>query len=158
MDDADRRRFLFDCPKNTLRIYDPPKLNKVQLNSPYKHFDTTLFNLQYRLSGITRLLNWFAYQLCQDNWDADALRQQAKDFNHAVHEFLADLASHITTLRTENRFRGMPNNLEPPASSSVSFLIETQVMLDYIKLQQSVHNATSKQRNRIQKGDSTFTF
>jgi hypothetical protein len=146
--ESDRRRFLFDCPKNSLRNYDPPKLNKVQLNHPYKQFDAHLSTLQYRLSGITRPVDWFAYQLLQENWDVATIRQQARDFTHAIHELLSDLASHITTLRTENMFRGLPSNLEPPAPTTDTFLIDTQETLDHIKLQRSVHNATQQQRKR----------
>jgi hypothetical protein len=152
LEENDRRRFLFDCPKNTLRNYDPPKLNKVQLNSPHKQFDASLSTIQYRLSGITRPMDWFAYQLLHANWDPATLKQQARDFTYAVHELISDLASHITTLRTDNMFRGLPNGLEPPAPSTEKFLIDTQDMLDHIKLQQSVQNATQKQRNKRNNG------
>ncbi|KAG1443596.1 hypothetical protein G6F46_012661 [Rhizopus delemar] len=39
------RRYLFECPKNTLRQYDPPKLNAVQLNQQAKLMDTQLYLL-----------------------------------------------------------------------------------------------------------------
>lgn len=67
-----------------------------------------------------------------------------------MNELLSDLASHVTTLRTGNMFRGLPNDLEPPAPSTDKFLIDTQEMLDHIRLQQSMQNAT--QRNRRNKG------
>ncbi|ORE02581.1 hypothetical protein BCV72DRAFT_183097, partial [Rhizopus microsporus var. microsporus] len=38
--DTERRRFLFECPKNTIRSYDPSELNKVNLSSPAGYFDT----------------------------------------------------------------------------------------------------------------------
>jgi hypothetical protein len=158
LEENDRRRFLFDCPKNTLRNYDPPKLNKVQLNSSHKQFDASLSTIQYRLSGITRPMDWFAYQLLHANWDPATLKQQARDFTYAVHELISDLASHITTLRTDNMFRGLPNGLEPPAPSTEKFLIDTQDMLDHIKLQQSVQNATQKQRNKRNNGPRSKRF
>ncbi|ORE00841.1 hypothetical protein BCV72DRAFT_237363, partial [Rhizopus microsporus var. microsporus] len=65
--EADRRRFLFECPKNSLRNYDPPKLNKVRLSSTAKQHDTQLYNIQYRLSDITRPLDWYTYQLLHGN-------------------------------------------------------------------------------------------
>lgn len=144
LSESERRRFLFDCLKNSLREYDPPKLNKVNLQSPYKHIDSTYYNLQYRISGLTRPLDWFTYQMLYCNWDHADLRQQAQDFTFAMHELLSDLASHITTLRTENMFKGLPNNVDPPAPSSDKFLVDTQVMLEHIKLQKSVQNATQK--------------
>ncbi|KAI9468521.1 MAG: hypothetical protein EXX96DRAFT_451051, partial [Benjaminiella poitrasii] len=41
--DADRRRFLFECPKNASREYDPPKLNHVRLSHQAKQFDSHLY-------------------------------------------------------------------------------------------------------------------
>ncbi|ORE08283.1 hypothetical protein BCV72DRAFT_194381, partial [Rhizopus microsporus var. microsporus] len=40
--DTERRCFLFECPKNTIRAYDPPELNKVDLSGPARCFDTQL--------------------------------------------------------------------------------------------------------------------
>lgn len=147
LDENARRRFLFDCPKNSLRNYDPPKLNKVHLNASSKQMDAQLSNIQYRLSGITRPLDWFTYQLHHGEWTQEQLKKQSMDLTHAIHELLSDLASHITTLRTDNMFRGLPSNIEPPAPPTDNFLVETQVMLDHIKLQQSVQNATQQRRN-----------
>ncbi|EIE87970.1 hypothetical protein RO3G_12681 [Rhizopus delemar RA 99-880] len=45
LDDSQCRRYLFECPKNTLRQYDPPKLNAVQLNQQAKLMDTQLYLL-----------------------------------------------------------------------------------------------------------------
>lgn len=61
LEETDRRRFLFDCSKNTVHHYDPLKLNKVPLSGLHCQFDAQLSNLQYRLSGITRPSDWFAY-------------------------------------------------------------------------------------------------
>ncbi|CEG81014.1 hypothetical protein RMATCC62417_15264 [Rhizopus microsporus] len=52
--DTECRRFLFECPKNTIRSYDPPELNKVNLSGPARRFDIQLHDIQYRLSGLTR--------------------------------------------------------------------------------------------------------
>jgi hypothetical protein len=49
-----RWRFLFEGPKNTIRSYDPPELNKISLSSPARRFDTQLHDIQYHLSGLTR--------------------------------------------------------------------------------------------------------
>ncbi|ORE03928.1 hypothetical protein BCV72DRAFT_184426, partial [Rhizopus microsporus var. microsporus] len=38
----ERWRFLFECPKNTIRSYDLPEFNKVNLSSPARRFDTQL--------------------------------------------------------------------------------------------------------------------
>ncbi|KAI8876094.1 hypothetical protein K501DRAFT_148180, partial [Backusella circina FSU 941] len=40
--EADRRPFLFECPKNNSRDYEPPKLNKVQMSSSAKQVGSNL--------------------------------------------------------------------------------------------------------------------
>lgn len=141
--DSDRRRFLFECPKNSTRQYDPPKINKVQVSATHKHFDATLHQLQYRISGLTRPLDWFTYQLLQNRWDQATLLQQSTNFAHTMHELLSDLASHITQLRTDNMFKGLPSSIEAPTlDSSESYLLDNKEMVEHIKLQQSVQQAT----------------
>ncbi|KAG1132157.1 hypothetical protein G6F37_013319 [Rhizopus arrhizus] len=46
-------------------------------------------------------------------------------------------------------FRGLPNDLEPPAPPTDNFLLGNQEMLDHIKLQQSVQNATQRTKRNI---------
>lgn len=60
--ESERRRFVFECPKNVLREYDPPKLNKVPISGTGKRMHNQLSQLQYRLSGLTRPLGWFIYK------------------------------------------------------------------------------------------------
>ncbi|KAG0175263.1 hypothetical protein DFQ30_010352 [Apophysomyces sp. BC1015] len=62
LDDVDRRKFLFDCPKNDCHNYDPPVLNQVSsLSGSVAKMDSNLRQIQNRLSGLTRPLGWFAY-------------------------------------------------------------------------------------------------
>ncbi|KAG2223440.1 hypothetical protein INT45_001746 [Circinella minor] len=131
LDDSQRRQFLFDCPKNAVRNYDPLKLNKVTVSASAKHFDSALYNIQYRLSGLTRALDWFLYQNLHGNFNDANIRQQGSDFAQAMHELLSDLASYITTLRTDNFYKGLPNHLEAPGSHQENFLVSTQDMLDH---------------------------
>ncbi|KAG2209028.1 hypothetical protein INT45_008137 [Circinella minor] len=74
-----------------------------------------------------------------------------------MHELLSDLASHITTLRTDNFYKGLPNHLEAPGSYQEIFLVNTQDMLDHIKLQQSIQLATQR-RSKKNKGPRSSTF
>ncbi|KAI8068104.1 uncharacterized protein B0P05DRAFT_620416 [Gilbertella persicaria] len=73
-----------------------------------------------------------------------------------MRELLSDLASHVITLRTENMFKGLSKDLDPPAQAKDKFLVNTQEMLDHIKLQQSVQNAT--QRTQRNKGPQSKRF
>ncbi|KAG1126747.1 hypothetical protein G6F37_013818 [Rhizopus arrhizus] len=148
LDENQRRRYLFECPKNTLRQYDPPKLNNVQLSPSAKLVDTQLSYIQYRLSGITRPLDWFMYRLLQDNWDLPTLQQQSRDIVVAMHELLSDVASHITTLRTQNVYRGIPGRVEAPPESDDNLLLDTTAMVEHIKLQRAVQQATQPQSNK----------
>jgi hypothetical protein len=149
LSDSDRRKYLFECPKNSTRQYDPPKINKVNVSSINKQFDTSLHQIQYRLSGLTRPLDWFTYQLQNNDWDATILREQSQNFAYTMHELLSDVASHITQVRTDNMFKGLPSSLEAPSlDSSESYLLDNKEMVEHIKLQQSVQQATqSKRRN-----------
>ena len=157
LDDSQRRQFLFDCPKNAIRNYDPPKLNKVTISASAKHFDSALHNIQYRLSGLTRPLDWFLYQNLHGNINDTNIRQQGSDFAQAMHGLLSDLASYITTLRTDNLYKGLPNHLEAPSSQQEKFLVNTQDMLDHIKLQQSIQLATQR-RSKKNKGPRSYTY
>jgi hypothetical protein len=73
--DTERRHFLFECPKNTIRSYDLPEFNKISTSSPARRFDTQLHDIQYHLSGLTCPISWFAYQLVHSQWDLDTTRQ-----------------------------------------------------------------------------------
>jgi hypothetical protein len=64
----------------------------------------------------------------------------------AIHELLSDLASHITTQRTDNMFRNISNQLDA-LSIDNNYLLDPKEMVDHIKLQQSVQQATMCRRN-----------
>lgn len=145
LDDNQRRRYLFECPKNTLRQYEPPKLNSVQLNQQAKLVDTQIYQIQYRLSGLTRPLDWFTYQLLQNKWDPATLQLQSKDLVVGLHELLSDIASYITTLRTQNVYRGIPGRVEAPPDSTDNLLLDPSEMVEHIKLQRTIQQATTQQ-------------
>lgn len=148
LDENQLRRYLFERPKNTLRQYDPPKLNNVQLSPSAKLVDIQLAHIQYRLSGITRPLDRLTYRLLQGNWDLPTLQQQSRDIVVAMYEHLSDIASHITTLRTQNVYRGIPRRVEAPPKSDDNLLLDTTAMVEHIKLQRAVQQATQLQSNR----------
>ncbi|KAI9300167.1 hypothetical protein BJ944DRAFT_149490, partial [Cunninghamella echinulata] len=140
------RRYLFDCPKNSIRNYDPPKINKVNLPNKDKQHDTTLHNIQYRLSGLTRPIDWFAYRLLHYKWDQETQTQQTLDFVEAMHELLSDMASHITSLRTDNMFKAYPN-VSAPSNDQQNYLMDPKELADHIKNQQSIYQNTIRKTN-----------
>ncbi|ORZ07410.1 hypothetical protein BCR42DRAFT_336535 [Absidia repens] len=101
LDDIDRRRFLLNCPKNTLRQYIPPEALKIHTSNEAKATDNQLHEIQYRLSDITRPIDWYIYQLIKQPSleDPEANFQRSLDFAIAIHELLSDLASHVTEVR-----------------------------------------------------------
>ncbi|ORE05301.1 hypothetical protein BCV72DRAFT_209553, partial [Rhizopus microsporus var. microsporus] len=144
LSDTERRRFLFECPKNTIRSYDPPELNKVNLSGPARRFDIQLHDIQYRLSGLTRPIDWFAYQLVYSQWDLDTTRQRSLEFVKVIHELLSNLASHITKQRASNMFRGISASCDPPSDEPQNYLLDPKDMVDHIKLAQAVQASTRR--------------
>ncbi|CAO3654316.1 unnamed protein product [Cunninghamella echinulata] len=141
--DTDRRRFIFDCPKNTLRTYEPPKSIKVSQSTQAKIINNHLYDIQYRLSGITRPLDWFTYQLLYNNWTPEQQQQHTLDFLANIDALLSDLASHLTTLRQENVCKGLPTKVSPPSADD-NLLMDPKELADHIKLQQSIQQTTNK--------------
>ncbi|OMJ13875.1 hypothetical protein AYI70_g8244, partial [Smittium culicis] len=59
--DSERRKFLECCPRNTGMVYDPPSLNEMGLSSEFKKEDSKLQDIQYRISGLTRPIDYFVH-------------------------------------------------------------------------------------------------
>jgi hypothetical protein len=167
LEDTDRKRFLFDCPKNSVRNYDPPELNRI--NNYPQHAtltDKQLYDIQYRLSGITRPIDWFTYQLVEKKeTDIDELRQQSMEFAISIHSLLSDLASHVTELRSANFFRAANIHAKPPSTKPSELLFESKALMDYVNLEKNFQqsfrqrprsNARQQQRHR-QNGGNTNT-
>ncbi|KAG1493970.1 hypothetical protein G6F46_004390 [Rhizopus delemar] len=148
MDESQWRRYIFECPKNVLRDYDPQKLNNVQLSHQAKLVDSQLSHIQYRLSSITRPLDWYTYQLLQNKWDPITLHRQTHGIVTAIHELLSDLASHITTLRSQNVYRGILGRVGVPLESDENLLLDPTVMVEHIKLQRTVQQVTQPTSNK----------
>ncbi|KAI8575727.1 hypothetical protein K450DRAFT_260183 [Umbelopsis ramanniana AG] len=101
--DMDRRRFLADCPRNLLRNYQPPPVNSVNMGSLSRKFDTQMADVQYRLSGLTRPLDYFLHRALQQ---VSTPQDDIIDFVNAMHELIMDTASQITQTRIDNLYRG----------------------------------------------------
>jgi hypothetical protein len=168
LEDTERKRFLFDCPKNSLRNYDPPELNRIH-NYPQQATitDKQLHDIQYRLSGITRPIDWFTYQLVEEKEaDIETLRQQSLDFAISIHSLLSDLASHVTELRSANFFRAANIHAKPPSAKPTEQLFESKALMEYVNLEKNFQqsfrqrprsNARQQQRPRQNGGNTNTT-
>ncbi|ORE07475.1 hypothetical protein BCV72DRAFT_226562 [Rhizopus microsporus var. microsporus] len=108
---------------------------------------TQLYDIQYHISGLTRPIDWFAYQLVHSQWGLDTTRQRFLEFVKAIHELLSDLVSHITKQRTSNMFRGISSFCGPPSDELQSYLLDPRDIVDHIELAQAVQ-ASIRRRSR----------
>ncbi|ORY90601.1 hypothetical protein BCR43DRAFT_447738 [Syncephalastrum racemosum] len=139
LDDNERRKFLFDCPKNAVRQYEPPTLNRVpSMGDAARKADQQLRDVQYRLSGLTRPLDWYAYQSTHSNWDANQLLAYSQSLVRNMAALLADVASHITDLRVA----GLLSGVDAQQRSADNPLVPTEDLLEQLKLARSLHEAT----------------
>ncbi|ORZ04502.1 hypothetical protein BCR42DRAFT_314200, partial [Absidia repens] len=151
LDDIDRRRFLLNCPKNTLRQYTPPEALKIHTSNEAKATDNQLHEIQYRLSGITRPIDWYIYQLIKQplHEDPEANFHRSLDFAIAIHELLSDLASHVTEVRTANLYKSSNAITKPPSlSGSSNLLVDPKSFVDHINMAKSVQQVTARSRPR----------
>ncbi|CAO3608961.1 unnamed protein product [Cunninghamella blakesleeana] len=148
LSDSDRRTFLFDCPKNTLREYDPPKSLKINQSNHAKILDNHLYNIQYRLSGITRPLDWFAYRLHYHQWTEDQFKEHTMDLVESMYSLLSDLASHVTQIRQDNLYNSIPEKITHPILNKDNLITDPNEFLNHIKLQKSIQHATNKKSAR----------
>ncbi|PVU87939.1 hypothetical protein BB560_006415, partial [Smittium megazygosporum] len=65
-----RRNFLGNCPRNKGMVYQQPILNKIGLSPGAKKEDANLRDIQYRLLGLTRQIEYSVHIILQD---ADSL-------------------------------------------------------------------------------------
>jgi hypothetical protein len=131
--EMERRRYLAQCPRNLARDYQPPALNQVQVSQSAKRTDTQLADIQFRLSGITRPLDFYLHQSLQHG---PLPKEDAIEFVNAVHELLSDTASYITQLRIDNMckaagIRGTAPRISAPTTIP---LLDPKVLLDHANL------------------------
>jgi hypothetical protein len=149
--EVERRRFLADCPRNVDRDYTPPPVNTINLDQSAKRYDTQLSDIQFRLSGITRPLDFFLHKIIQ----AGSVQiHEAIEFVNVVHTLLADSASHITQLRIENMFRGAGIQGQVPklVDSAPPPLLDPKELLEQINLNKSVAQVGRPSGSRRRKG------
>ena len=149
--EVERRSFLGDCPRNVDRNYTPPPVNTINLDQAAKRFDTQLSDVQFRLSGITRPLDFFLHKIIQ----AGSVQTfEAVEFVNVVHTLLADAASHITQLRIDNMFRGAGVQGQVPklVDSAPPPLLDPKQLLEQISLNKAVAQVGRPSGSRRRKG------
>ncbi|KAI9285773.1 hypothetical protein BC943DRAFT_337056 [Umbelopsis sp. AD052] len=118
---------------------EPPPLNAVAMGHASKRYDTRLSDIQYRLSGLTRPMDFFLHKvLTQKSVTVD----EAVDFINVMHELLIDTASHVTQLHIDNMYRGAGIQGQDPRllNRHRAPLVDTKELLDRVNLQKSWSN------------------
>ncbi|OMH78415.1 hypothetical protein AX774_g8197 [Zancudomyces culisetae] len=78
LSETDRRTFYASCPRNEGMEYTPPSLPDMGQSQSARRQDAALYDLQYKLSGITRPIDNFIHQCIQG--DGAVSRKDAVDF------------------------------------------------------------------------------
>ena len=100
--ETDRKRYLSQCPRNVERNYQPPVLNQISVSNAAKRIDSQLSDIQYRLSGITRPLDFLLHKTLTAGPPS---QEDVIHFVQSLHELLSDTASHMTQIRIDNMFK-----------------------------------------------------
>ncbi|OMH84369.1 hypothetical protein AX774_g2108, partial [Zancudomyces culisetae] len=105
LSETDRRTFYASCPRNEGMEYTPPSLPDMGQSQSARRQDAVLYDLQYKLSGITRPIDYFIHQCIQG--DGAVSRKDAVDFANNIRDLVSDVASTITQQRIDYMFRSM---------------------------------------------------
>lgn len=149
--EIERRRFLSECSRSSESHYNPPPINSNSVYQTTKRFDAQLADIQFRLSGITRLIDWFLHNTLRNN---SVSPQECHRLRQCLHELLLDSASHITHLRIDNMSRGAGIQGQAPrlAESCPVPLLDLKVMLDHVQLSKSVAQMSRRNHSRHHRG------
>ncbi|OAD67093.1 hypothetical protein PHYBLDRAFT_174477 [Phycomyces blakesleeanus NRRL 1555(-)] len=148
LDEASRRRFLLNCPRNVLRQYQAPVLNYSGVGTHTKRTDAQLADIQFRLSGLTPPIDLFAHDVLVEG---SIQVTQALGFANTMHELLSDLASVVTQMRSDNICRDANLPITPIVTNSAlepKPLLDSQRIVEQAKLQRALHGAARPSRTR----------
>jgi hypothetical protein len=136
LSEADRRRYLSQCPRNMERNYQPPVLNQVSISNSAKRMDSQLADIQYRLSGITRPLDFLLHKSITAG---PPNHEDVVHFVRSVHELLSDTASYVTQIRMDNMFKSAGIRGQAPrlAPTQATPLMEPKELLEHANLAKS---------------------
>ena len=131
--ETDRKRYLSQCPRNLERNYQPPVLNQISVSNAAKRIDSQLSDIQYRLSGITRPLDFLLHKTLTAGPPS---QEDVIHFVQSLHELLSDTASHITQIRIDNMFKSAGIRGQAPrlATGPATPLLEPKDLLEHVNL------------------------
>ncbi|KAI8071501.1 hypothetical protein BC940DRAFT_331295 [Gongronella butleri] len=100
--------------------------------------DTALRDIQYRLVGLTRPLDWFIYQSIHANWTPDELLRQSQSVARDILDLLADVASHVS----EMRIQGLLADVKLPTKHHDNLLISNEEIIhELVTAKRRLHDA-----------------
>ncbi|OMH80100.1 hypothetical protein AX774_g6470, partial [Zancudomyces culisetae] len=109
--DIERKKFYAAIPRNSGMDYEPPEEN-IKLSGDNKRTDAMLYDIQYRLSAVTRPLDYFMHEAIRDGGAVSA--EKLSVFINSIRVLHADVASNITQQRIKLSYKapGVPS--DPP--------------------------------------------
>ncbi|OMJ27949.1 hypothetical protein AYI69_g2593, partial [Smittium culicis] len=153
--DSERKKFFGCCPRNTGMIYDPPSLNEMGLSSEFKKEDSKLQDIQYRISGLTRPIDYFVHNLLQGQNRLNTAK--TIEFAGLMRILLSDLASQVTQIRMDNAYKAskIPGKAPQILPSTAKPLFEPKEFVKHITASQALSKAVFATKPRNRKGFNT---
>ncbi|OMH78868.1 hypothetical protein AX774_g7733, partial [Zancudomyces culisetae] len=107
--DVERKEFYAAIPRNSGMDYEPSEEN-IKLSGDNKRTDAMLYDIQYRLSAVTRPLDYFMHEAIRDGGAVSA--EKLAVFINSIRVLLADVASNITQQRIKLSYKasGVPSD------------------------------------------------
>ncbi|PVU90989.1 hypothetical protein BB561_004615 [Smittium simulii] len=146
--DMERRRFLGTCPRNEGMVYDPPILNEIGLSADFKKGDNRLYDIQYKLSGLTRPIDYFVHSTIQD--PRALTPDTAIEFANLMRMLLSDLATHVTQMRMDDAYKAskIPGKAPQVLHSNSKPLFEPKELVEHVTSMQAMQKSVSKNQNK----------
>ncbi|OMJ28523.1 hypothetical protein AYI69_g2005 [Smittium culicis] len=148
--DAARRKFIGLCPKNESIVYEPPSLNEFGISSEAKKDDSKLFDIKYRLSGLTRPIDYYVNTILQR--EPNSLpAESAIEFANAIRILLSNLSSHVTQLRMDNAFGNakIPGKAPQILPASSNSLFDPKELVEHVAPNKAIQKAIVTTRETI---------
>ncbi|OMJ12258.1 hypothetical protein AYI70_g9232 [Smittium culicis] len=122
--------------------YNLLSLNEIGLSSEFKKDHSKLEDIQYRISGITRPIDYFVHNLLQDQSSfntADSI-----EFAGLIQILLSDFGSQITQVRMNNVYKAskIPSKAPQILPSSAKTVFEKKEFVEHITASQAISKAS----------------
>ncbi|OMJ14113.1 hypothetical protein AYI70_g8093, partial [Smittium culicis] len=102
LSDINRKKFFAAVPRNSAIDYDPPAVN-FKFSSNARRIDTAIYDAQYRLSAITRPIDFFVHECIQGGNQVPI--SKVIEFANSIRILLADTATHLSQCRINQAYR-----------------------------------------------------